>query len=629
MSIHSLLLRSGSQGLAWTAVRGPACLDHRARWGFVALLLAAGCSAGSVLPVPSPTGREPDGVPGSTTPDAGVVSQPTGQRATDAGRGVPLDGAKAAPVDSGRDAATTKGVDAGGASAMRTDGCPASAPLAVNRVRILATQGGGAQLVGARFQGSNEGVTTGFVDLTSIDEAPVDGTFVELSFGNDTLYRYVRFFDPQGRPAAIAELQFFHDTTALTGRAFGTSDGATTEHGFADALDGDTATWYRGTSEGGNYAGLDIAGDFVAAAPTFSPAPGALPSPANVTIASATKGARVRFTRDGSLPTQTAGETYTKPLGVPAGRTTFRATAEADCFFPSEPVTGTYTIGVTAVAAGQKSYHLGNSLTDTINAWLEPIADSTGVDHRYARWTVPGSPIGYMWENRSKDVGVGTPPEAAAFDTFVRTYAPIDHLTVQPFADPLLETQGGAAVEIFQNALKDSPSLQPWVYAQWANQFASTDNGKQGFLVDGFARGDPNAGWPLPAKPVPETWQDTTTAQMRYYEAFRDYVDQRVEGKKVLIVPAGPALVELKRRVDQKLIPGMTDFFAAIFSDYLHLTDAGQYLVSLVFYSCFYHQSPEGKVTIKPTTLTEPQAKIFQQIAWEIASGYPLSGIAP
>jgi hypothetical protein len=199
---------------------------------------------------------------------------------------------------------------------------------------------------------------------------------------------------------------------------------------------------------------------------------------------------------------------------------------------------------------------------------------------------------------------------------------------VQPFADPLLQTQGGAAIEIFQNAMKDSPSLQPWIYAQWANQFASTDNGKQGYLVDGFARGDPNAGWPRPSQPVPETWQDTTTAQMRYYEAFRDYVDQRVDGKKVLVVPAGPALVELKRRIDQKLVPGMTDFFGSIFADYLHLTDPGQYLVSLVFYSCFYRQSPEGRVMIKPSILTAEQASMFQRIAWEVASSYPLSGIA-
>jgi hypothetical protein len=593
-------------------------------------LLVAGCGPGSIGLVTTHNGVGQDG--GAAGPGLDARTPGTiGRGDLDATSVAPPgDAQPTAPPPDGRAAAvdgSSVTVDGSAQPTARTDGCAAGAPLPLDRVRLYPVQGGGAQLVGARFQGSNEGTTSGFVDLATIEQAPADGTFTELKFANATLFRYVRFFDPQGRPAPLAEIQFFHGGIALTGRAFGTSDGAAADHGFAAALDGDTATWYRGATAGGNYAGLDIAGDFLAAVPTFSPGQGALTAPTDVTVASTTKGARLRFTRDASLPSASNGEPYTKPIRVEAGRTTLRAIAEADCFFPSEVATATYTIGVNPVALGQKTYHLGNSLTDSINPWLEPIADSTGVDHRFARWTVPGSPIGYMWENRSKDVGVGTPPEAAAFDTFVRTYAPIDHLTVQPFADPLFETQGGAAVEIFQNAMRDSPALQPWIYAQWANQFASTDNGKQGYLVDGFARGVPNAGWPLPDKPVPETWQDTTTAQMRYYEAFRDYVDQRVDGKKVLIVPAGPALVELKRRMDQKLIPGMTDFFSSIFEDYLHLTEPGEYLVSLVFYSCFYRQTPEGRVTVKPAALTQQQATIFQQIAWEIASGYPQAGI--
>jgi hypothetical protein len=51
--------------------------------------------------------------------------------------------------------------------------------------------------------------------------------------------------------------------------------------------------------------------------------------------------------------------------------------------------------------------------------------------------------------------------------------------------------------------------------------------------------------------------------------------------------------------------------------------------VTLVFYSCLYRQSPEGRVTSANSTLTEAQAKSYQRIAWEAARSYRWSGLAP
>jgi hypothetical protein len=88
------------------------------------------------------------------------------------------------------------------------------------------------------------------------------------------------------------------------------------------------------------------------------------------------------------------------------------------------------------------------------------------------------------------------------------------------------------------------------------------------------------------------------------------------------------ALVELKRQIDAGLVPGFTDFFGSIFADEVHLTVPGQYLISLVFYSCLYRQTPENRVTYANTKLTTEQAQILQSIAWNVASSYPLSGIS-
>lgn len=533
----------------------------------------------------------------------------------------------------------TPGLDAGRGPGpfVRNDGCATDAPLPLNRVRIYPKSGAGAMLIGAKIQGSNEGSTGGFVDLATISAVLPDEQYSELTFTNTTLYRYLRFFDPSGRKVPIAEVEFLHSDTRLKGEPYGTVDTTNGSRPFSNALDGDVTTSFLGSTSGGNYLGYDVGGPYTAAAPAFTPAAGALSAATDVAISTETPGAKIRYTLDSSTPSATAGTLYERAVRVES-QITIRAVAYGDCLFPSKVSAATFSIGDSAVR-GRKSYQIGNSLTDDAFEQLETTIDSTGVDHSAARVVIPGSPLGEIWQYRNvpppwdtrpnKETAFQDPPGAADIDNFVRTFAPIDDVVVQPFADPLFETQGGAAVGIFGEVLKYSPQAQPWVYAQWARWHAIDPmNPEQGFLKDGFARGAPHAGWPAPEKPVPETWADTTIAQMRYYEAFRDYVDQRVGGKKVLIVPVGPALVELKRQIDSRLIPGLTDFVPTIIDmDGLHLTNAGEYLDVLVHYACFYKQSPVGRVTARPSELNEAQAIALQRIAWEVVSTYPLAGI--
>jgi hypothetical protein len=271
------------------------------------------------------------------------------------------------------------------------------------------------------------------------------------------------------------------------------------------------------------------------------------------------------------------------------------------------------------VSRGLISYHVGNSLTDTINAWLKPIADSTGVEHTYYRWTIPGAPPAWLWTHQGQ--GFAEPATARNFNSFVRTAAPIDHMTVQPFSDPTLDLQGNDVRAMFKEALAASPELQLWIYAQWPWQ--------DGYKDDGLVQGAPYNAPKSEFFPVPKTWEDAVLNQQRYHERFRAYVDEAVGGKTVLVIPAGLALVNLKRAIEAGKVPGIHDFFGQHFADELHLSAKGQYLVSLVFYSCLYKQSAEGRVTFASTGLTEEQARIYQRIAWEAVASYPWSGIGP
>lgn len=80
-----------------------------------------------------------------------------------------------------------------------------------------------------------------------------------------------------------------------------------------------------------------------ALAPTFSPVPGTYTGDVAVTIATLSSGASIRYTTDGSAPTETAGTLYTGPVNLTAN-TTLKAIAYGASFTPSPVASGDYLI---------------------------------------------------------------------------------------------------------------------------------------------------------------------------------------------------------------------------------------------------------------------------------------------
>lgn len=79
----------------------------------------------------------------------------------------------------------------------------------------------------------------------------------------------------------------------------------------------------------------------VAAAPTFSPAPGSYTATQSVTLADSTAGAAIYYTTDGSTPT-TSSTLYSAPIAV-SSTTTIQAIGVASGYVNSAVATGTYT----------------------------------------------------------------------------------------------------------------------------------------------------------------------------------------------------------------------------------------------------------------------------------------------
>ncbi len=80
-----------------------------------------------------------------------------------------------------------------------------------------------------------------------------------------------------------------------------------------------------------------------AAAPTLSPVAGTYTSAQTVTITSATSGASIRYTTDGSAPTETNGTLYSSAVTI-SSTTTLKAIAYKSGFTDSTVTTGVYTI---------------------------------------------------------------------------------------------------------------------------------------------------------------------------------------------------------------------------------------------------------------------------------------------
>jgi Chitobiase/beta-hexosaminidase C-terminal domain/PA14 domain/Divergent InlB B-repeat domain/HYDIN/CFA65/VesB-like, Ig-like domain/FlgD Ig-like domain len=264
-----------------------------------------------------------------------------------------------------------------------------------DKVRFFPKPGEEHRLQNCIFEGTNGDRINGpYTTFFVVPNVPSPGW---SEFGvNMQGYRCVRWRDPNGN-GLVAELEFWRNGVKITGTTFGTA-GSWQDNGrtYPQALDGNTSTYFEGPRAGSHpYIGIDSNSAPAAADPNFTPAPGAYPGEQLVYITSATPGASIRYTTDGSTPSSTTGTVYGGPLSI-GSATTLKAIAYKAGMSNSTITTGAYTInngtsgmgfisrevwtgtGGTSVA----SIPLGTppSLTDTLPSFEAPVnwADNYG-----------------------------------------------------------------------------------------------------------------------------------------------------------------------------------------------------------------------------------------------------------
>ncbi len=492
----------------------------------------------------------------------------------------------------------------------------------LTKVRVLPKPGTARMLKGARITGSNEGPTTAFLELARIDRLPAGDGWLEVVVPPGEVYRFIKIESAKGTGLALAEIEFHSPVGRLKGKGFGTSVGNNKSVTFDKALDGDPETFFESPVEN-SYVGIDLGPQVQAPAPHFSPAGGTFAAPQKIEIGTWPPGATIRYTTNGSVPTTRSGQVYHGPVTV-SGIASIAAIASREGLADSDATIATYRIGAAATAEKQiKSYHLGNSLTDTVNGFLQPIAESAGRNLLFMRKSVPGCSIRFHWDHNREGFAS---PDAWAADYNVACAKEVDHLFLQPFSNPPgLDDDGTYGGKFIELARKYNPRADAWLYAQWPDRL----NWKH----DAHCAG---AGWMkppwFPPNRNPANWEEATANKMLYYLDLKRIWDREIlarGGEPVRLCPGGPALVRLKKEIEAGKVPGINTFLDTMFADDIHLASPGRYLVALAHYACIFGADPQGKVTWANSGLTKEQAAIFQRIAWETVIAEPLSGVRP
>jgi glucose/arabinose dehydrogenase len=146
---------------------------------------------------------------------------------------------------------------------------PTASGCVVNKVRLkFRADCCSERLIGAKIQGSNDGTT-----WATIHSILVGGTGVwqDIEISNTTGYQQVRFVAGSSGYGELIELEFYNNTTKLTGTPFGSTGNSGSLDGALKALDGSEGTFWHGnvtTPGASNYAGLILTGCSSVTTPT-------------------------------------------------------------------------------------------------------------------------------------------------------------------------------------------------------------------------------------------------------------------------------------------------------------------------------------------------------------------------
>ncbi len=134
-----------------------------------------------------------------------------------------------------------------------------------------------------------------------------------------------------------------------------------------------------------------------------------------------------------------------------------------------------------------------------------------------------------------------------------------------------------------------------------------------------------------------EDWLDRIDKDLERYwetEILRRALAREDQPQPVFVIPAGQVMAQFVRDIESRGGVGPVSGRNDLFSDNIHLSDYGTYLIALTHYAVLYQTSPVGlphDLTRADGTLAAdpgPEAaQLMQKIVWDVVQAYKRTGV--
>jgi hypothetical protein len=290
-----------------------------------------------------------------------------------------------------------------------------------------------------------------------------------------------------------------------------------------------------------------------------------------------------------------------------------------------------------ASTAQTRSIHSGHSLTDTYlitGPWpgaMRAIGESMGLRrayHNIIKSTIPGSPIGWRWNNSVTDLRPHDPTADARRD-------------IADF-ETLVITEGGPPARVDPTSGFDNIAETLDYLCRFAANAIENGNGGQGATDIILWSIWPSLTMWRPERPVyASSWEefaDFRSAIPEYGRSFRfmaDYATWKLKGIyptlpadwRIWLFPGHLWMGRVWDDIQAGNVPGITDI-QALFVDDIHPNAIGGYGLACLVLTCMYQTDLRTLRRLHTEAGVSPQLRAyFTTIAWEIATGYAPVGM--
>ena len=276
-----------------------------------------------------------------------------------------------------------------------------------------------------------------------------------------------------------------------------------------------------------------------------------------------------------------------------------------------------YFITFTAYASVQTHnvYFLGHSLVNfNMPAMFEDLCIDAGISgHQQAVTVGNGASLSWQWTSPSSAQGPEYPTELATglHDVFVMTEA-------VPLKNHLQWSNTyGFANNFHDLAQQYVANCQTYMYETWHCISSGTPTGCAYDDDDHIA------------------WRTRLTNDLILWESIADSVNLTTTGPPMFIIPAGQCMAALYDSIEAGAFLPTYDSIIDIFDDDIHLTDVGNYFISLVMYATIYKSSPVGLTNQTSDIWNVPfnapsvaDATKMQELVWNVVCNYARSGVS-